>query len=158
LIDERHQQMIKLAEAAQSAIPFKSLDLMISGIVRHPDTGTVDFTVELKSKGLMFEPTQDGRNLAQLTATAASLSQYEDILASRTQTVELVTHTSDPAKLAGVVSRFPYSVRVPRKTRRVRLILQDNDSGRLGSAEIDRNALDAAPAIDTPRPQLQHRN
>jgi VWFA-related protein len=156
-IDERHQQMIKLAEAVQSNIPFKSLDLMLSGVVYHPDTQTVEFTVELKSKNLMFESSEDGRIVAQLMATAASLNQYGDILASRTHTVTLVAHSLDPAKLPDVASRFPFAVRVPRKTRRVRLILQAVDGGRLGSAEIDQNAIDAAPAMDTPRPELKHR-
>jgi len=156
-IDERHQQMIKLAEAVRSAIPFKSLDLMLSGVVHHPDTRTVEFTVELKSKNLMFEPSDDGRSVAQLIAIAASLNQYGDILASRTQAVTLVAHSLDPAKLPDVASRFPFAVRVPRKTRRVRLILQAVDGGRLGSAEIDRNGIDAAPAMDTPRPELKHR-
>jgi hypothetical protein len=149
--------MIKLAEAVQSNIPFKSLDLMLSGVVYHPDTQTVEFTVELKSKNLMFESSEDGRIVAQLMATAASLNQHGDILASRTHTVTLVAHSLDPAKLPDVASRFPFAVRVPRKTRRVRLILQAVDGGRLGSAEIDRNAIDAAPAMDTPRPELKHR-
>src|SRR5579863_8115256 len=60
-IDERHQQMIKLAEAVQSTIPFKSLDLMLSGIVRHPDARAAGFTVELSSKNLIFEPSEGGK-------------------------------------------------------------------------------------------------
>jgi len=156
-IDERHQQMIKLAEAVQSTIPFKSLDLMLSGIVRHPDARTAGFTVELSSKNLIFEPSEGGKGIAELIVTAASLNHYGDILASRTQTVTLVAHSLDPAKLPGVATRIPFVVGVPRKTRRVRVIVQADNGGRLGSAEIDRNAIDAAPATDTTRPELKHR-
>jgi VWFA-related protein len=155
-INERQQQMIKLAEAVQSTIPFDSLNLSLSDVVRHPDSRTADFTVEVKSKNLRFEPSEDGTGIAQLIVAAASLNQYGNILASRTQTVTLVAHSLDPAKLPEVASRFPFMLRVPRKTRRVRVIIQAVD-GRIGSAEIDRKTIDAAPVTDTPRPELQRR-
>jgi VWFA-related protein len=156
-IDERHQQMIKLAEAVQSTIPFDSLHLSLSDLVRHTDTGTADFTLEVKSKNLRFEPSQDGTGVAQLIVTAASLNQYGNILASRIQTVTLVAHSMDPTKLPDVASRFPFALRVPRKTRRVRVIIQAVDDGRIGSAEMDRKTLDAALATETPRPELKQR-
>lgn len=155
--DPRQQQMIKLAEAVQSTIPFDSLDVGLSGVLRHPDTQTAELTVEVKSKNLTFEPSGDGMGAAQLIVTAASLNQYGNILASRIQTVTLVAHSLDPAKLPDVASRFPLILRVPRKTRRVRVIIQAEDGGRLGSAEIDRRIIDAAPAVATPRPELKQR-
>jgi hypothetical protein len=33
----------------------------------------------------------------------------------------------------------------------------DDEGGRIGSAELSRATIDAAPASDTPRPQLQQR-
>jgi hypothetical protein len=156
-IDPRQQQMIKLEEAVQSTIPFDSLNLSLSGLVHHPDSRTAEFTVELKSKNLRFEPSEDGTGTAQLIVAAASLNQYGNILASRTQTVTLVAHSLDPAQLPEVASQFPFVLPVPRKTRRVRVIIQAEDGGRLGSAEIDRKSIDAAPATETPRPELKQR-
>lgn len=156
-INERQQRMIKLAEAVESTIPFGSLNLSLSGVVRHPDTRTTEFTVEVKSKNLRFEPAPDGTGIAQLIVAAASLNQHGNILASSTHTVTLVAHSLDPAKLPDIASRFPFMLRVPRKTHRVRVIIQSADDGRIGSAEIDRKAIDAAPATDTPRPELKHR-
>lgn len=100
-IDARHQQMIKLAEAVQSTIPLDSLNLSLSGVVRHTDTRTADFTVEVKSKNLRFEPSENGAGIAQLIVAAASLNQYGNILASRTQTVTLVVHSTGPGEAAG---------------------------------------------------------
>jgi hypothetical protein len=65
-LDPRQQQMIKLAEAVQSTIPFVALNVSLSGVVRHPDTRTAEFTVELKSKNLSFEPSDDGKGVARL--------------------------------------------------------------------------------------------
>jgi VWFA-related protein len=156
-IDPRQQQMIKLAEAVQSTVPFDSLKVSLSGVVRCPDTRTAEFTVELKSKNLTFEPSDDGKGVAQLIVAAASLNKYGNILASRTQTVTLVAHSLYPAQLPEVASQFPFMLRVPRTTQRMRVIIQAEERGRLGSAEIDRKTIDAAPTIETPRPELKQR-
>jgi VWFA-related protein len=156
-IDPRQQQMIKLAEAVESTIPFDALSVRLSGVVRHPDTGSAEFTVELQSKNLIFEPSEDGQSIARLIVVAASLNQDGDILASRRETVTLVAHSSNPAQLPDVASQFSFLLRVPRKTRRVRLIIQSRDGGRIGSADLDRKTIDAAPETATPRPQLHRR-
>jgi len=53
-IDAQQAKMTKLAEAAQSSIPFKALDVSLSDVVRHPDGRTAEFTVQLKSKKRHF--------------------------------------------------------------------------------------------------------
>lgn len=156
-LDPRQQQMIKLAEAVQSTIPFVALDVRLSGVVRHPDARTTEFTVELKSKNLSFEPSDDGKGVARLIVAAASLNEYGDILASRMETVTLVAHSLDPARLPELASQFPLTLPVPRKTRRVRVIIDGLDGGRIGSTEMDRRTIDAAPAEETPRPKLKER-
>lgn len=49
-LNDRQQRMIKLAEALLSTIPFDALNVSLSNVVRHPDSHTVEFTVQLKSK------------------------------------------------------------------------------------------------------------
>jgi len=157
-IDPQQQQMMQLAEATQSSIPFDALGVSLSGVVRHPDSRTVEFTVELKSRNLTFEPRDNRTGVARLIVAAASLDQSASILASRSERVTLVSHSLNPADLPEVVSRFPLVVPVPRKTRRVRVTIQLNNEGaRIGSAELDRRMIDAAPETETPPPQLQPR-
>ncbi|HYK40379.1 MAG TPA: hypothetical protein VEU98_10140, partial [Candidatus Eremiobacteraceae bacterium] len=156
-IDTRQHRMIKLAESLQSTIPFDALSAHISGVVGHPDTETVELTVQLKSKNLNFESAGDGKGIAQLVVVAASLNKYGSILALKTQTVTLVAHSLNPTELPEIASRFPIELRVPRKTHKVRVIVQAEAGGRLGSTEIDRKSIDIAPATDTPRPELKHR-
>ncbi len=145
-IDARQQQLIRLSEAVHSTIPFDALSLSLSNLARHPDTQTVAFTVKVKSRNLTFDPSQNGTSTARLVVTAASLNQYGNILASRTQNVTLIAHSSDSTNLPEVASQFPFTLRVPHKTRTVRVIVQEEDGGRIGSAEINRKTLHAAPA------------
>jgi hypothetical protein len=61
-IDPRQEQMIKLAEAVESTIPFTALEVSLSGVVRHPDSKTAEFNVQLQSKNLSFRPSDDGNS------------------------------------------------------------------------------------------------
>jgi VWFA-related protein len=153
-IDRRQQKMVDLAEAVQSTIPFNALNVSLSGIVRHPDTRTAEFTVELKSDNLTFLPTEDGKTAANLILEAASLTGDGNILVSKAKTVTLLSTTQDSTRLPKVVSRLQFMIRVPRRTQSVRVVTEDLDSGRIGAADVDRKTIDAAPATPTPEPQL----
>jgi len=56
-----------------------------------------------------------------------------------------------------VVSSFQLTIPIPRKTRSVRVVIENEDGGRIGTADLDRKAIDAAPATPTDEPQLTTR-
>lgn len=156
-IDQRQQKLMNLSEAVESTIPFRSLDVSVTDVVRYPDTGTAEFTVQLNVKNLTFQPTEDGRRAAKVTRAAASLDRYGNILASKTDTATVLITTPDPNGPPDGTSRSQLMIRVPRKTRRVRVVMENEDGGRIGSADLDRETIDAAPAAETPRPELHQR-
>ena len=150
----RQEAIRKLIEATLSTIPFTALDLNLSGVVRHPDTRTAELTVKLSSKNLTWLPGDNGKDADKLTVAVASLDQYRSVLASK---IERLTLEVDPAKLdllPDVASRFQVTIRVPRKTKCVRVAIENLDGGRIGAAELGRKAIDAAPEAPTPEPQL----
>jgi VWFA-related protein len=151
-IDAQQAKVTNLANAAQSSIPFNALDVSLFDVVRHPDSGTAEFTVQLKSKNVTFLPTDDGKRTANLILAAASLNKDKRFLASRIHTLTLLTQDMRP--LPEVVSSFQLTIPVPRKTRRVRVVIQNEDGGRIGTADLDRETIEAAPAIPTPEPEL----
>jgi len=151
--DPRQQTLIKLAEAAQSTIPFTALDVELSGLVRHPENRTAEFTVQLKSKNLSWLPADGGRDASHLVLEAASLNGDRQVLASKIEKVTLMTSTADLSRLPNTASRFDVTIRLPRKTRNVRVVMENEDGGRIGAAELDRKAIDAAPAIPTSAPE-----
>lgn len=154
--DPRQQQMIKIAEAVRSTIPFNALNVSLSNVLRHPDARTAEFTVQLKSKNINFLRTDDGHYAANLVVAAASLGGGSDrrILASRMKGMRLQTTTQDATKLPDIASRFQFTIQLPRKTKTVRFIIENEDAGRIGAAELDRKVIDAAPEAPTPQPQL----
>jgi len=156
-VDPRQQVIINVAEAARSTIPFDALGLKVSGVVRHPDTRTVEFTVVLNSKDLDWKETGEGKSTAGLTLIAASLTGARDILASKIEKVTLWSDMQDPTLRSNVMTGFLLTVRVPMRTQRVRVVMETNEGGRIGAADLDRKTIDAAPAMTTPEPQLDSR-
>jgi len=153
-IDPRQQTIVNLAEAARSTVPFRALDVKVSSIVRHPDTRTADITMLLKSKGLDWQAADNGKSTAEFTVASASMTGNQDILASKVQRLVLSASTQDPAKLANIETRFQLTVRMPRKTQTIRVVTETASGGRIGSADLDRKAIEVAPAKPTPEPQL----
>jgi VWFA-related protein len=151
-VDPRRQGLINIYLASQSTIPFTALDMTVEGIVRHPDTDSVAFTVVLKPRNISWQPQENGTSTAQLLMSAASLSSRRDVLASRLQSLKLAAHTQDPAQLQELSSPLPVTVRFPRKAQVLRVAVEAEDSGRTGTVELDRKTIAAAPEAPTPAP------
>lgn len=154
-VDPRQQRMSNLADAVSSTIPFDTLDLRLSGVLRHPDSQTVEFTAKLMSKNITMLPQETGGSATILVLGAASLDSVHHILASKVETLRLTATNSDPTKLPEVVSRIPVTLRVPRRTASIRVVIEDTDGGRMGAVSLDRKGLDGAPVAATPDPSLK---
>jgi hypothetical protein len=155
-IDPRQQTNIDLATAARSIIPFAALDLKVSGIVRHPENHTADIALLLQSNGIRWQAVDNGRSAAYITVAAASLTKSQDVLASKVERLALSVPTQDPSHLAKAVSRLQVTVRIPPKTESIRVLTETADGGRIGAADVDRKAIEGAPAMPAPDPQLLH--
>ncbi len=153
-VDPRQQRMVNIAEAVQSTIPFNALDVRLSDVLRHPDTKTAEFSVSLSSKNVSLEPDETGGGMATLILGAACLDPVQNILSSKVETLRLLATSPDPAKLPLVVSRVRVTLPVPRRTKILRVVVENADGGRMGAVNVDRKALDAAPAAPTPDPSL----
>ena len=152
--DPRGMLIASLAAASRAAIPFTGLDVRIFDVVRHPDSRTVAIMAEVKDKGLDWEPTDDGRLQANLVVGIVSLSETRQALASRLEHMRFTVPSADPAKRGSLTLQVPVTVGMPRETRSVRVTIANEEGGRLGSAELNRKTIEAAPAKPTPEPAL----
>ena len=154
VINVQQQRMIKLSDAIEAAIPFEALEVNLANVIRHPDLRTAEFTVIVHSKNLDFLPTEDGKDSVSLVVAVASLNNGRYILASRILHTTLSTTTQDPARLPAVASHLQIVVPYPKRTRTIRVVIEDQNGGRIGTAELDRKLIDAAPEGPSPEPQL----
>jgi uncharacterized protein with FMN-binding domain len=153
----RVNAMDEISEAAQSGVVFDALGLTIAKVVRHPDSNTAEVTVLLKSTNLRWQATNDGRSGANVTVAAVSLSGRRDILASKLQRLTVLSNSQDAARLAHSNTLLTLTLPVPRHTASVRVVIRTDDGGQVGTAELDRKSLNAAPESRTPEPHLAER-
>jgi VWFA-related protein len=153
-----HQRIISnLADAAISTVPFTALNLKVSDIVQHPDNQTADFTVQLKGRDLYWKPSKSGSITTDVILKAVSLTADGKIVASKVQDLTLFGPTQNAANLAEIVTPIPVTIRVPKDTKSVRVVVESEDNGRIGAADLDASAIAAAPATPTPVPTLKRR-
>jgi VWFA-related protein len=153
-IGPRQQTMVELSEAVRSTIPFESLGVTIDNLVRHPDTRTAEFTVVLSPRNLDWQPGDDGKSSLDMSLAAASLSGNRDFLASRVESLRVTENSQDATGLARAETRLPVTIRIPRKTQSLRVVVQTPGTGRMGAVELDRKTIDRAPEAPTPEPKL----
>ena len=153
-IDPRSQTKLDLAEAARSTVPFAALDLKVSGIVRHPENHTAEIALLLQSKGIDWQAIDDGKSSAEITLAAVSITGGQEVMASKVERLILSVHTQDPSHLASLVTHLQLTIRVAPKTQSVRVVAETANGGRTGAADLDRQAIEAAPATPAPLPQL----
>jgi len=153
-IDPRSQTKLDLAEASRSTVPFAALDLKVAGIVRHPENHTAEITLLLQSKGIDWQAVDDGKSRAEITLAAVSITGGQEVMASKVERLILSVHTQDPSHLARLVTHLQLTIRVAPKTQSVRVVAETANGGRTGAADLDREAIEAAPATPAPLPQL----
>lgn len=136
--------------AMHLTIPVDALDVRISGVTLRAGTQASDLAVQIVSKNLKFLSAPDGKQAANLKVEAASLDGNGNILADETETIQFLAPAQDPLLQPGGTWQFPVTVRLPSTTEIVRVAVKDQNTGQIGTANVDRETVDAAPAAGMP--------
>jgi VWFA-related protein len=145
-----HQQIdFALSRAVTSTVPFKGITFTATGKrvaaaaqknVKAPLPGA-RLILAIDRDGLSWTPQPNGEQRAEVTLVTSELSPSGTVLAYKVREVEVVLSKTqgpnEPVKLA-------VQMDVPAKTKRIRLVLRDATSGRLGSVDLAANSLSAA--------------
>lgn len=140
-----------------ATMPFTTVNLRVSNVVRHPDAHTAEITVQFSDRKLDWQPADDGKSSTTVILTAVSRSSSEDVLASKVAKFYLEAASQNGDKLAGAKPQITFTLRLPRQTKNIRVALATGDGDRLGAVDLDRRAIDAAPERATPDPNLRSR-
>ncbi|MDW5265585.1 MULTISPECIES: VWA domain-containing protein [Acidobacteriaceae] len=152
--DPRLDALYNIAEAVQTNVPFAGLDIGVENIVRHSDTNSAEFTVNVNMKNADWKPGTDGKSAVDIGFAGASLSSRHLVLASKTEAFSLTNPSQDPDHLKALQAHLTMTLRVPRNTKSVRLVVGSLLGGRIGSVDVDRKMIDTAPDLPTPEPKL----
>jgi VWFA-related protein len=152
--DPRVDALYNIAEALQTNVPFTGLGVTINKIIRHHDTNSAEFTVDVSMKNLTFKTEADGRSGIDIGFAGGSLSDRRFVLSSKTEAFTLTNPSQDEHHLQGLHTNLTMTLRIPRKTHSVRIVVGTLVGGRIGTVDIDRRMIDTAPDLPTPEPKL----
>lgn len=153
-VDAQQRSIDAIAGAAQATIPLDGLNVTVGSIVRHPDSEAAQFTVNLQPRNLQWLGGADGNVVAKFLLAAVSLDKDRKILAFRLESWISRLPAKDPTHYGDATIRLSVVLRIPRQTRSVRLVVESEPEGRMGTVEVGRKTIEAAPATPTPDPQL----
>jgi VWFA-related protein len=150
VMDTRREQIVKLGAAARATIPMSAIPLKLSKIVRHADTQTVEIAFVLPAYKLKWQPGDPGTSRASIRLAAAGFSGSARPVVWKVEDFGLKTGTADPQQLAKGMIPVSLTVALPAKLKRLRILLEPEDLGELGSLDLDRKQIDAAPDMPSP--------
>lgn len=152
--DPRVDALYNIAEAVQTKVPFTGLGVTIDKIVRHHDTDSAEFTVDVSMKNVAWTPRADGGSGVDIGFAGASLSGRQYVLSSKTEAFTMTNDSVDPNRLEKLHAKLAMTLRIPRNTKSVRIVVGTLANSRIGAVDIDRKMIDTAPDLPTPEPKL----
>jgi VWFA-related protein len=147
----RQQAIVNIGMATQTSIHFGGLDVQVADIGWHPDSHTADFTLQLKSPHLNWQPMEKGTSMVKVILGVVTLDGERRVVASKYGVMTPGAATQDPNLLAREVVSVPLTMPIARPTRSVRVVMGTDDGVWMGSVEVDRQAIEAAPATPGPK-------
>jgi VWFA-related protein len=147
---ESKQIDFALSRAVTSPVPFKSVAFTASGERIAVAAAQKNAKAQLPAarlilaidrEGLSWAPETNGEQRAEVTLVTSQLSSSGKVLAYKVRELEVVlTKTQGPNEPVKLSVRTD----VPAKTDRIRLVLRDGTSGRLGTVDLATSSLSAA--------------
>jgi VWFA-related protein len=152
--DPRIDALYNIAEAVQTNVPFTGLGVTVDKIVRHHDTNSAEFTVDVSMKNADWKPRATGGSGIDIGFAGASLSGRQYVLSSKTEAFTMSDDSLDSNHLQKLHAKLSMTLRIPRRTKSVRIVVGTLVGGRIGAVDIDRKMIDTAPDLPTPEPKL----
>lgn len=140
-----------LSRAVTSTVPFKSITFTATGeriaAAAQKNVKTqlpaARLILAIERDGLSWTPQPNGEQRAEVTLVTSQLSSSGRVLGYKVREVEvMLTKTQGPNEPVKLAVRM----NVPAKTERIRLVLRDATSGRLGTVDL---AVGSLVAVNT---------
>jgi VWFA-related protein len=122
-----------LGAAANSNLTYTGLTVTANRLPAAPDTLAVD----VASKGLTFQDESDGSAHAEVTVMIASFNRQNKMIAHK---IQEMTAQVKPGVTISQTATFSVPVQIPPGATRLRAIVRDTVSGKLGTCDLDLSA------------------
>lgn len=139
------QGQYDIRRAGTAGVQFNAIHFLAQPVRRDPAQETVTFKLLLRPADLTFQPSGSGPLVGNIAVGAMSVGGTHDMLASNAAV--MAVQASNVAGSQSTQPKLPVeiTVKVPKKTNHVRLVVRDAVTGKLGSFDLDKAAAEATP-------------
>jgi hypothetical protein len=127
---------IDVRQAAENALQYTGLPVVLAS---EPGKGQTSCRLSIDAHALDWQSMENGDSRAQIRIAVASIGPGNRILAYEVKEKASITKASDFKRLLDQPVTFPLEIALPTTAKRVRFIVRDEASGKIGSAEIKVN-------------------
>jgi len=125
---------VDISQAAQNTLPYTGLPITLTGKARQ---GKISFTLYVNAQALSWQSLANGDGRGQISVAVASFSAHDKRLSYQTKDLENVLPAADFKGLRQRFAAFHVQARLPQDAERLRIIVRDKSSGRMGTLDVD---------------------
>ena len=129
-----------LAEAVKSPIPYVGISVKPEIVKLSSNPASAQVTIRIDRRGLSWRLMPDGRRHAEFTAIRAELSAGGEVLDYRATQKDVFIERGTDAQFESSLDMpilFTMSTEVPEKAARIRFVVCDTATGRIGTADVE---------------------
>jgi VWFA-related protein len=130
-----------LSRAVTSPLPFASVQFDAVGKVLFAPPPSARFSVSLDRDTVSWNHQSSGDQRAEITLVIAEISGKDAVLAYKVKEMEILVTKNDFENSTNGRVTFIVNTPLPPRTDRVRFVIRDAASGRLGTFDVVRQAL-----------------
>jgi VWFA-related protein len=157
--DQETQLQNDLSVATFEAMPFSAVNMTLTKIERIEGTDQARFTFQLDSDDLTWKSVAaSAKQEADVVVSGAALGTafLKNSLASQVATWKLLA--PEGVGEGAIDSRVTLTLHVPEKTKRLRFVVKDLSTNRMGTVDLNPMAVEKAPEILVSTPPLRVRD
>lgn len=140
-----------LAEAVKSPVPYSGISVTPEIVKLTSNPASARVTLGIDRHGLTWDLVPDGRRHAEITAIRAELSENGNVLGYRAVQKEVFIDKGTEQQFNRSLNLpvlFTMSADLPTKASRIRFVICDTASGRIGTADVSLKASSQEQAND----------
>lgn len=147
----------EVRKAASSEVAFKQITVGVKGVTQYAAERTAVFEIALKPGELKLAQRPDGVWAGEVVIAAVSTDGARDVLANASKAMAVTASTDAVAHANVPLFKLSITLRVPRRTSKLRFVVRDMTSGKIGSADLSRKDVESVPVASGPMPVPQAR-
>ena len=138
--DNTHEEktlISEFTEALNNPLPYRGLNVSVSYKPQSGTPRTARYTIAVDRHDLNWQSTADGNRRCEITAVVASASRKDSLANDDIKGLEGTVKSDRFEKQMDEPMLFTFTAELPSDEDRFRVVVRDNKTGRIGTADLN---------------------